>query len=244
MSVGLFYAFLLRQNTVDRLVEIMFADPTREVVYSWGKFPVNLYVGGDLSVQRRRALNVVVNEFDELAGKPIIHEIADITKADIMLVFSENNSQQFEYEYENYFRRIFGEREYRYWEQKNAFSFPYQPQHPCFGFGLYHPSEFKIPGFAKNNTPSTGWISLANMTVNEELTIPCLREELAHLIFFIPDFEVDDPNESIFNSNPHRDARQDFSDLDIDLMRFIANHSIRHMNRTQFKEALREHLPG
>ena len=215
--------------SADKFEQIMSADPTRSIVYGWPEWPVQIFVSGDLGIQTMDDVERVLAEINNIAGLTVAATGQNEDTALIHVILSDVGHTRFEEHYSEFFKTRFGDAEFDKWDAIGGFQFPFKPQHPCFGFGLYDPEDFAIPGYVATHSPYLGMTSIGNLSVDNWTNLEwCLREELAHLIFFIPDYPVEDADESIFNSNPVHGAREDFSGQDKELLRFLAIHRVRN----------------
>ena len=228
------------QFTPESVVEVMSADKSREVVYSWGSWPVRLSLSGDVDAEKVRDVLEVIDEINSIVGGRAIALVEPEDKSEIIMVFSQNDHNAFEDKYSSFFIEEFGESEFRKWNKIGGFSFNFNERHPCFAFGLYHPADFKTEDYVQNNTPSQGFISIGNVkNMSNETYDTCIREEIAHMTFFIPDFEGERRIDSIFNSSRTRNFHSTFSDFDSKLMRLIFTSDIRHVNYKELRDIVR-----
>jgi hypothetical protein len=160
-------------------------------------------------------------------------EITEEKAPKILIIVSQNGLEPFERTYEDFFFNQFGSSETSHWKLKGAFNFREDPAVQCFGFGLYNPVSYEINGFTNLNKPDVFIISFHNFSRLPSIEkLGCAREELAHAIFFVRDFDFVDPNFSIFNATALDGAIEDFSNFDKKLIKFIAEHrQIIGMNR-------------
>ncbi len=226
--------------------DVLFSDKSRDVLYYKAKQNYTLFVAGDVTPELVKFTDSVFEEIGQITdGTVQISFTRNIDDADIFLVFSANGNKKFEDEYANLFEYFFGKAAFDYYDGLGAFLFPFNPQNPCFGFGLYDPDNFEKSNYVRQNSPMIGVISIGNIkNVEEAFLSQCLREEIAHLVFYIPDFEIKKGSDSIFNSNVVHDERNTYSDFDRSLMYYMAkNPRISGMTKNEFDEYFLTHPP-
>jgi hypothetical protein len=215
------------------------SDQTREVVFAWPSFPVDIHFEKNSEDDLGELLEAVVSEISNIAGRKIV-SYASRDLAKIHIIFSKDDWKMFYAYYGDFFKYTYGEEEFNYWREKGAFDFPIADEHPCFGFGITSPDKFSRAGYTRLNTPDFFLIGiLESSTQSRSDYMACLREELAHALFFIPDYKVNDWQESIFNSNATTPELMEFSNFDKDLIRFLANTSLRHVHYGQLGNLVR-----
>ena len=109
---------------------------------------------------------------------------------------------------------------------------------PCFMLNIYSAIDFRNAGsptqYMEGTNPSFQFIQIGYYGVQSDSELKhCLREEIAHAIFFIPDRYQTDNNETIFNIADDKSSTNNFSRKDKILMRFLAtNQEVIGMNHT------------
>jgi len=218
----------------------MFADQTREVVYAWKNRPIAFSLHGNVTPEAQYDFDTLRHELNEISDTELIALSSPSSAGDVRVLFSTEGHHEFIRYYRNLFKSEFGEEEFRKWDAEGAFDFPYNAANPCFGFGLYDPKEFFQGDFSKHNSPKIGLISIGNTKLRSRAEVlSCMREEMAHLALFIPDYFVENADESIFNINPIDGSSDDFTQLDRELIKFLANHEVRHLNRNDLEALYR-----
>lgn len=244
--VGSMWNFLFPKNgdTADsfpnKVLLVMTSDETRDVVFAWPSFPVSVHVEGQPGSELLELVEESTSEISNIAGRQVMyHAGGDL--AEIHVVLSINDWSDFFKYYEGLFMRKYGAEEFIYWKGRGAFDFPIADEHPCFGFGITSPEKFSQAGYTRSNTPDFFLIGILGASSRSSSDyMACLREELSHALFFIPDYSVDSWQDSIFNSNATTPELTEFSDFDRDLVRFLANASLRHVNYEQLKNLARK----
>lgn len=214
------------------IASALFEAQDRDVVLGWRCSPVRIIYNHDTSQIIASQTMEVIEQISQSSGIEIqlVSENewrlmpSDCDK--IFIGFSSLELSNFASFYSRVFRSTFGSKDYEYWSREGAFDFNYSTQNPCFGFGVYSTNDYYTDGYVRNNEPEFAVIAVGNTALlPENLLLQCIREELAHMIFFIPDRNIDDGSESIFNKNFVVSEIDDFSVSDITLMKFLTENS-------------------
>lgn len=212
------------------LKQVFAGAPHRRVVYAWPELPTQVFLDGTWSEEAKHALDEVLLEINDAARQIVVETTQSSKDAKFHLVLSDEGHREFEDHYAAFFQREFGMSQFKVWDQIGGFSFPYSPNHPAFGILLFDPIDVEDTEYVDLNTPPFAMISVGSVS---GMPMPffksLLREELAHVVFFIPDFVVADGTDSIFNANLVPNDREDFSQFDRQLMAFLATHARQNM---------------
>ena len=231
------------QFNPETVTRVMFADPSRSVVYGWSQWPVRLVLRGEPSEADRAAVEDLVAELNDIVSGNAAIIVDDDLLADVFMVFSPQGHELFEEFYGSLFIDRFGREEFDKWKSIGGFTFPFIETNPCFGFGLYHPEDFTVEGFVAQNSPSLGLISIGRTSDFGATTREaCIREELAHLIYYIPDFVADHPDDTIFNANALDGATESYSEFDIQLMDFLFHVPVQHADPEHLRSLVQGHM--
>ncbi len=214
------------------MADALFSENSRDVVYGWPCSPLTIIINEETSRSVMRKIKKTVTEITRITDVQLLTQtendwvIESAPCSKIFLGVSPSGLMGFERFYSDIFRKTYGDGAYEHWAEQGAFEFTYSAQHPCFGFGVYETQDFLTDGYIHRNPPDIFMIGVGDaLFLGSKLLNHCLREELAHVAFFIPDRPVTQSDESIFNANPMEDAIDEFSLRDRQLMRFIASNS-------------------
>lgn len=230
--------------THDWIEDALFVDGFMERMFYWDCRPVTVVIDDRMTATHATDVRQVLDEIEEITGGSFgLIRWSDAGSDECEKVFiaiSPTRHFYFQSFYSDVFREIFGHDEFDYWNEKGAFELPFDDIHPCFSFGVYQTEDYLETNFNVENTPHIGMAALGNAAfLDRRVYMHCLREELAHMLFFILDRYVEDGRETIFNLNPVDDEIHDFSAKDRFLMRFIyQNPEIAGMDRDEFRQFL------
>lgn len=212
----------------------LFLESNRDVIFKWSEKPINIYVSGHISDKNVRLLKETIDQINSIAGYNSISFTFEKTRgSQIELIFSSVNNTEFEEYYRRFFLEHYGKEGYDEWNSKDGFNIPYSSLHPCFGFSVYNANIFNKSTLKEGIDisrlkPELGIINIGNSERNSERLIKaCLREEIAHLAFFILDFKIQESKDSIFNSNIVYNEATDYSEFDEFLIKLLSSEKIK-----------------
>lgn len=222
LMIVISYSLLLYKNYLlhgeaTRVIEIYKKRAELIKETKWRNGDKILYISGEKENDMIDLTKSVLKEIEELSNKKI--RISDVKNdANLFLIFSLDNHKSMneffrEFHTEKYGNNIFN----KIGEQPP--NFHYKSTNPCFFIGTKSLDGKKSEN---HNEIEFGFISIGNIQGKNTMSIlHCLREELAHAVFLIPDFEVKHGKESIFNSNLVKNSTEEYSRLDKALIKAI-----------------------
>jgi hypothetical protein len=230
--------------THDWIEDAIFVDGFMERIFYWECRPVTVVIDDQMTERQKNDVRQILDEMEAITGGTFglirWNDAGSDECEKVFIAVSPTRHFYFENFYSDVFKEIFGDDEFEYWSKKSAFEFPFIEKNPCFSFGLYQTDDFRQENFNVKSTPHIGMAAVGHAAIlDKKMYMHCLREELAHMLFFIPDRYVEDGRETIFNLNPVDDEIHDFSAKDRFLMRFIyQNPEIAGMDRDEFRQFL------
>ncbi len=195
---------------------------------SWISKEKKITVIGDRKPDLIRASKIIMKEINDIVKSEVVKIHEDPRKASIFVIGSENGHFKFNQKFKEIFEEKFGKDTYKFWNRNKELILEFNTQSPCLFMAVKSPEEF----IKNENKIAIGFIAIGNMESMAEFDlVKCLREEISHAYFLIPDFELINNNESIFNSNPEQDGASNFTKLDRKIIRTIYQSDIYTINK-------------
>jgi hypothetical protein len=192
-------------------------------------------IGADLMM-----INDAIMEINKIAGldyAKLTSEINNTSKASctpspIFINISEYKHRAYKEYFISKYRLVLGDDDYEYAVQKGLSTsdeLGSANEVPCFAHGVYSSIEANKTNdgyhFLRSTNPKFWFIQIGYRgTMIDREFKHCLREELAHALFSIPDRLQQKDNETIFNIPSKHESPYEFTNKDKQLINFIANN--------------------